>query len=148
MTNASVVSIDSAERAALVDEFGELDRLTKQFAPTAARRDDLRKIIVGWAADLPTDQNTTYDGALYQVRVSECQEERNLDVKAKRKIFGILKLWRSMELFTITLKAVIAAPELGGEVLGELASYERTGPRHLVAVAIAPAATPAEQLAA
>lgn len=131
-----------------VDEFGELDRQVKAFAPKLKRHSELQGVIRSWYQAHPPDLSALADGTLYEVHVSECGEERSLSVAAKIKIFAILKKKRFVELVSITLKAVESAPELGEALLNKLATKERTGSRKLVVVAKAPAAAVVKDKAA
>lgn len=135
-------------REQLIDEFGELDRQVTQFAPVAKRHRDLAEQIRGWYQEHPANQPAVANGYLYEVQVSACGEERVLDLKAKREIWKRLKIGRALELFSITLKAVEAAPELGKELLDKLAQKKPIGSRKLIVVAIAPAQAAVLQKAA
>ena len=121
-----------ADRSAVIDEYGELDRQVSQFEPTRKRHKELQDAIRSWHDSEPADAACSVSGRLYDVIVGMCGEERFLEPKAKAEIFKRLGRARAFQVFSITLKAVEA--ELGGVVLATLASKARTGSRKLTAV--------------
>jgi hypothetical protein len=120
-----------------IDEFGELDRKVKEFAPTAKRHEALAKTIRSWYEDYPTDEPAIAEGALYQIQVSERAEERSLGLKAKLKIYSLVGKSAFLTLVSLSLKAATTATS--EETVDKLAAKERTGSRKLVPVLKAPA---------
>lgn len=129
--------ISAPTREQLVDEFGELDRLVQQFDPTKKRHEFLKDLIRSWYVDHPAELPATAEGDTYLVQVGARGPERYFSLKSKSRIFTLLGKVRSMELFSITLKAVEEA--LGKPQLEALASKANTGSRKLVAILKAPA---------
>lgn len=116
---------------AIVDEFGEIDRLVKAFAPTLRRHEELKKQIQSLAADKPAEVDVSLDGRLYQVQISARKLERKIvDVP---RVFVMLGKKRFLELCSMTLKALESAitPDRFAEIVVE----DRTGSRTITAVA-------------
>lgn len=130
---AAPIPLDVLLRKKLVDEFGELDRQVKQFAPTVNRHKAIAEQIRGWYTSHPAASGALAPGTLYEIQVGERGEERQFSPKAKATIFRELGKAAAMSLFNITLKAAEAA--LGEERVAELVTLERTGSRKLVVVA-------------
>lgn len=133
-------------RAQQVDEFGELDRLVKAFAPKAKRHEELQKLIRSWYQAHPPEKPDVAEGVLYDVLVAECGVERTLGLKAKLKIFSIVGKAAFVSLVNLTLKAATTA--VGEPKVNELATKERTGSRKLVVVAKSPASAVVKDKAA
>ena len=133
MKAASPIPLDQILRQKLIDEFGELDRQVKQFAPTAKRHEAIAKEIRSWYVNHPAEQGALAEGTLYEVQVSARGEERQFSLKAKLQILKELGRAKAMALFTITLKA--AEEALGAARVAQLVQLERTASRKLVVVA-------------
>jgi|SRR5665647_136474 len=132
MARLQLVTLAGPTRQKIVDEFGELDRRMVEIAPLAKRYKALQETIRGWYPDHPADQPAVAEGGVYRVLVAPRGVERFFSLKAKVKIFGKLGKLKSLELFSITLKAV--ETEFGTPQLDELVSSAPTGSRKLVAV--------------
>jgi hypothetical protein len=129
-----------ANRAALIDEFGDISKLRKAFAPTEARHKQLQEEIKTWHADDDAATPFTEKGRRWQLDVSACSHVTVIDNRATYKKLG---LPRFLKAVTITLKALkellLTEPEIS-----ELTSVEQIGFRSLVAtpLVLPPAAIP------
>ena len=126
------------DRAGIIDEYGELDRRVREFLPTLKAHEAARKIITSWYATEPGDQSFRAEGTLYAVQVGPRENRRRItDMLA---VFKALGKSRFVELASIPLKALESC--LTAEALGRFLTSERTGPRDVFPVALAPAAPP------
>ncbi len=122
---------EDVSRAAIVDEYGELDRKIQEFKPTTKRYEELKKTIQGWYADLPAEQSSVAEGKLYTVQVGARENRRK--ITNMLKVYRLIGMQKFLELCSISLEAiekVIAPSRLEGII-----SSERTGPRTLRPVA-------------
>jgi hypothetical protein len=120
------------QREAICDEFGELKRKEAEFSPTATRLKILRDVIAGWVPiDHPADEGSSFCGKLYTVNVSMRQNERTPSSMAK------LLAFLGPKKFFALCKVGIGALEdlLGKAVAATWLSEDRTGSRHVTAVA-------------
>lgn len=134
---------ETAERQAIVDEFGEVKRQADLWKPTVnphlKRLSELSAIIQGWYEKHPADQADLFLGASYQLEVKPCQFERNLTVSAIRKAFDRFKKLKIFDsagkpakfdpftVFSVTQAAI--KDRLGEPFLDEIAPKQRTGRR-------------------
>jgi hypothetical protein len=125
----------SAELAAWVDEYGELDRLYDQFRPTARRRDEVRKLIEAQIVG-PDDQTVTLVGSLYKIDASP--REMKTSIRDMQRLFEALGPKRFVENCSFT----IASLEKLSIDTSELVSKARTGSRTLEPILIQPARAP------
>jgi hypothetical protein len=129
---SQIAKTDSRE--SLVDEFAELDRQVQQFAPKAARHEELKKVIKGWYEQHPADQTAVAAGNVYDVQVSAKSNERTWT--------SILKLYRALKrdaFFRICEVALGKAEEiLGKEAVAKLVTVTQSGSRRLKPVLKAP----------
>ncbi len=126
---------EAATRAALVDEFGELDRQVKAFSETAKRHESLRKTIVAWFPNLPGDQAAIISGQLYQVNVGMREEKRS--ILSMVKVFKAVGKTKFLEACSFTIDALETA--LGKVPAEAFLDRSRTGARKVTAVLNAPA---------
>lgn len=123
-------------RAALIDEYGELQRLFAGLAPQAKRLKALSKTLQGWYADEDAEKSFIALGAAYELHVSERENRRSvLDIP---RLFTHVGKTKFLEACSITLEAVerLVPVELRDVFIGQA----RTGPRTLQTVARAPVA--------
>jgi hypothetical protein len=139
--------------AAVIDRYGELLRLkaeaevriTKEVGLDLIEMEAVESEIKSWYLDHPAEQPAVAEGQQYFLEVTPCEFRRELDIKAKREIFKLLKAKLGADplgLFGITLEAV--KTHLGTAKLEELATKGRVGPRKLKAIAKAPLAQSAK----
>lgn len=127
------------DRAAIVDEYGQLDtEIESVLAPIGRkmkRRDELHAQIKGWHDESPADQTFSESGKAYRVEISQRAEETFLN---KAKLYTKLRRDKFIALCTFTLKA--AKTVLTGEEFEALTRKERTGHRKVTVVALKVAA--------
>lgn len=136
----SVVDKNAAEKAALIDEYGELDR-KKQLRDNSREEQRLKVLeatIKDWHVNDPPGEPAEDHGNLYVVSLSARENERKLSVEAQKKIFRELRKAKidPFTRFDVTLSAVES--DLGKTVLEQLATKDRTGSRKLKVIAKAP----------
>jgi hypothetical protein len=149
---ARIVAIHSANPALahqpLIDEFGELlrkvaeaeVRITREVGVDRERLEAVKELIQSWYEKTQPEIPVVEEGKAYFLEVTPREWHRDLDIKAKRKIFALLKVKLGADplgLFGMTLETV--KTQLGTAVLDSLASKDRTGARKLKAVAKSPA---------
>jgi len=142
-----------ADRQAIIDEFGEVDRLMKlwkpQVNPHAKRRTELLAVMESWYVDHPAEEGDLIEGALYQVEVKPRKKHRTMTPAAYKKAFERFRKLVALDgktpvkfdpftVFSTTLEAI--KKHLGKHFLDEIAPEEQTGTRDFIAVAKAPAA--------
>jgi hypothetical protein len=118
------------DRAAIIDEYGELSRKVREFKPTADRAAALGKTIAAWYDDKPAEDAFTASGELFTVQVSARAQKRFVsNVFRLSRILGK----RFYELATIKLEDIdkFVAPELHPNFI----SASRAGNRRVEAVA-------------
>jgi hypothetical protein len=111
-------------RAAIIDEFGNLCRLRDEFAPFEKRHGQLYKEIKTWYENEPAEKTFTEKGLRYQLDVGMQAEAKTINMRLAYKILGLEKFLKAC---TLTLKAL-------GELLGSaeidcLTTLARTGHR-------------------
>lgn len=127
-------------RAAIIDEFGDVCALRAGFAPTEKRHKQLADEIKSWYEDAAAAREFTEKGDRYQLAISMRSLAKTINIRAAYKKLGINKF---LAACTITLKAL-------GELLSEpevdaLWEEDRTGHRSYVTT---PFAVPAELMLA
>ena len=128
----AVALIPSREQ--IIDNFGELDRQIKQFAPTLKKYEELKVIIKSWYVTHPDEQPAFGDGHLYTLMVSPCEMEATPD---KRVIWKTLGAKLAVAICTVTQKAAKQALESLGksDQFEQCFTQARTGSRKLSVVA-------------
>lgn len=121
-------------RAAIIDEFGEVSRLRDDFAPTEKRYNQLRDEIKSWYEDKPADEVFIEKGVRFQLDIGACAMAKTVDVAAAYKKLGARKFFKAC---LITLKAL--AEHLGQADIEALTSEAQTGPRRFASTRIVPA---------
>jgi len=79
------ISAEHEKRAHTIDEFGELDRQLRLWAPTIRRHNELRKIIQSWFELIDPELGATAAGHAYQVIIGPKANHRLIDC---RKLFA------------------------------------------------------------
>ena len=123
------------DRAALIDEYGELSRQLDELKPAIARHRELSQILQSWYSDAPADQPDTARGRIYILQISP--RDNHTSFKDLRKVYRVLGVSKFLKLCSITLKAVKEA--VPAEVYEGLTETHRTGMRTLKTVPRAPA---------
>jgi hypothetical protein len=119
------------DRAAIIDEFGDIALKRLAFAPTEKRFKQLSDEMKSWYQDAPADKTFTEKGQRYQLDVSMCSNVTAINIRAVYKIVGIAKFLKAC---TLSLKAVgelLSVPEVAA-----VSSVERTGWRSLATTPI------------
>lgn len=146
------LAIDFAARQAILNEYGETDRLLRLWTPPvnphAARRAELHAIIQSWYVSLPAAETASLDSKQYHLDVKPCQFQRDMGPAAQAKAFrafqdldviravkGKSKLVKfdPFEVFSTTQAAITSY--LGEAFLDEIAPKQRTGQRTFSVVA-------------
>jgi len=118
-------------RAAVVDEYGELERKIALLAPTIARRDALREKILSWCAGQPADEAVTVQGAQYRIDITPCEYKRFIpNMAAVFRLFGQDKF-----LQYCTFPLGILDSQLSKAEQRAVIRKERLGSRRISAVA-------------
>lgn len=126
----NIADAKPSDCTAVLDEFGELDRRVQAFKPAASRHKLLRETILAWYPDLPGDQAASLSGQLYDVRITECDNETH--VLSMPKLFKAMGRVDFLAACKVTIKAMQA--RLGEAATALHLEKRRTGPRHVVAV--------------
>ncbi len=113
-----------ADRAAIIDEFGDIAKLRADFAPTEKRHKQLSDEIKTWYEDSPADQDFVEKGTRYQLDISPCSNVTLIDVKAAKKKLGLAKFLKCVSITLKALAVFLTEPEIA-----ELTSTEQTGYR-------------------
>lgn len=116
-----------ANRAAIIDEFGDVEKQRREFAPTERRHKQLLDEIKSWYESLPGDKDAVEKGTRYQLAISMRANATTVDVKAAHKKLGLTKFLKAC---TLTLKALgeyLSQPEIDA-----LTATDRTGSRSFV----------------
>lgn len=119
------------ERAAIVDEYGELKRQIAEQKPVVDRAKLLENTIQSWFADAPADQTFIVSGARYEAQVGMRSKKRR--IFDTLKLFAILGKAKFFEWCTVPLEVIdrIVPEGLHSSFLTE----ERTGSRSVKPVA-------------
>jgi hypothetical protein len=118
----------AADRAAKIDEFGDLDRRIADFKPVLARHSDLRSEILGWYPALGPDESTTANGSRWDVQISPCDKRRLITFAGKKRLH---KIWGIAEFLRRCSLALKALDDIPASEHADYTVQERTGPRHL-----------------
>lgn len=118
-------------RAAIIDEYGELSRQLAELDPIKSRHELLRKVIQGWFDAVPADEPAVMQGRRFTLQVSP--KENSTKLKSIRAVFREMGENKFLDHCSITLKAV--KDVLGEERFKNFATTDRTGYRTLKAVA-------------
>lgn len=121
---------ETNSRAAVIDEYGELDRRIQAFEPVRKRHESLKAQIKSWYDNDPADFEATAEGQLYTVQVSARETESTV---AMAKAYRELGKERFLAACSITIKALTEA--LGTAAALALIRKARTGSRRLKVVA-------------
>lgn len=117
------------DRAALVDEYGDLAKRAAESAPFERRLKELRAIIQSWFIDASPQTEFSVEGNRYMVTVSARECERKVDPVRLYKAVG---LKRFLKVVSVTLEAMKVA---GMEKLNILCVDTRqTGKRKLTPI--------------
>jgi hypothetical protein len=119
-------------RAAIIDEFGNLCRLRDEFAPFEKRYGQIREEIKTWYEQQPGEKVFTEKGRRYQLDVGMCANARTIDIRAAYKKLGLRKFLKDCSM---TLKAL--GEYLGQSEIDEITSESHIGPRKLTTTPIA-----------
>jgi hypothetical protein len=121
-----------AERARLVDEYGELDRQVKQFKPVADRHEAVKAIIKSWYDAEPAEAKGVIQGNRYEVQIGARAKVRSwLSLARVAKAVGGVKVL--IRLCTVSIEAVEG--KIGKEKTAELLEEDLVGTRRITAVA-------------
>jgi hypothetical protein len=131
-----VKRISPPSRAAIIDEYGELERAIAAFKPAAQRKAELEKEIASWYEDGPAEAEFTAEGRLYRVLVSPKALKR--PIFDMSKLFNLLGKAKFLQVCSVPVGAIDREipPEKHSAFLGE----ERTGRRGVESVARVPVA--------
>lgn len=121
----------STNRAALIDEYGELSRQLEEIQPVVARHKMIRSMIQSWFDSTAADEPVLLQGRRYTLQVSP--RENATTLKSIRAIFREMGESKFLDHCSITLKAVKDC--LGEAKFNQLTSVNRTGLRNLKTVA-------------
>jgi len=115
------------DRAAIVDEYGELSRRIQELKPTTARAEQLRKTIQGWYDNEPADQSFTAIGRKFSVQVSARANKRSI-----RDIFKLARvLGRQLFMSIATVRMEDLDRHLTEDQANKLIAVDQTGPRKI-----------------
>lgn len=127
--------ISNKQRAAIIDEYGELERKIAAFKPVADRAAALKKEIASWYEHQPADEVFVAEGKLYNAQVSaKALERRVFDMP---KLFSLLGRNRFLEFCKVSLAAI--DQHVASEKHPAFLHSERSGNRTVKTVAISPA---------
>ena len=119
---------DKQAAIAIIDEFGELERLVATWKPRIDRHAELRKVIEHWFSADVADESHTLDGRLYRVVASARAKRRT--IVSMQKLYKLLGLKIFLEWCTFPLTAL---DNLRVDPTG-IVVEERTGSRTVHAV--------------
>lgn len=138
-------------RSQIADEYAELlrrvaeaeVRITQEVGVDRERIVTVKALITAWYLKHPPEQGAVEEGRLCFLEATPCEYERELPLKAKRKLFKAMKAKLGADplaLFNVTQEAVKAT--LGVAAVDEYYTKERTGPRKFKVVPKGPPAVP------
>lgn len=136
----SLKPIAQMSRVEIIDELGPLEEKYEAAKPWLDRRDALRDVVrgggpkklVGWAESdkKPVAAAVQYDGARYQVQLSECANQGTIP--------GILNIFKRVGQLWFIQHAKISLTDLREKIPSAdeegLIVTEQTGPRKITAV--------------
>ena len=120
--------------AELADEYGELARRIRMYAPDLDRAEALRKQISAFYINEDPNREFLAEGKLYALRIGKRAIQRIVTAVGMRKLFK--HLGQSQFLLNCTFPM----NKLDELKLEGVVSEERTGPRKIEAIALGPAA--------
>jgi hypothetical protein len=126
--------LSSAGRGSIVDEYGALDRDVQAFSPKLRRHKELGSVIRSWFDTSDPEREYLAEGALYNVQVSACANERQ--VTSWPRVYRILGKTRFLELARITLK--LLERNIPEELHAKFIEIKPTGSRRLEPVSRSP----------
>lgn len=101
----------SPSRAAIIDEFGELDRRVAELKPVIDRHKELKQTICGWCDKIEADKGAVFEGRRYSAHVAAAKITRK--ITDKLRAFNLLKkvlgLRGAVEKVTIPLEKAVDA---------------------------------------
>jgi|SRR5579871_1129834 len=118
-------------RAQIIDRYAELDRQYRLWQPLEHEYEELKKQIKAFAAEdrKPAADPCEYNGKLFQVQLTACENESRIHVFQAFQKLGSLKFLQIAELGVQKLKAAWPTAEADG-----LITVEQTGGRKIKAV--------------
>jgi len=128
----------ASDRAAVVDEWGQLDaelaRLdaTTSYKSKERRKESLRETILSWHDKLPGDKEAIEHGTAYDVHITARDHQRVVSIAGKQKL---RKLWGVTKFFEMCVIALKQLPD-PKDSAGAYTVNDRTGPRHLKALPV------------
>ena len=120
--------------ADVVDEYGELARRIRLYAPDLERAEELRKQIGAFYLHQDPAEEFVVEGKVYMLRIGKRAINRVITVAGMKKIFNTLGKTEFLAACTFP-KNKLEELKLEGIV-----SEERTGPRKIEAIALEPVA--------
>lgn len=114
------------DRAAIIDEFGDVDKQRKAFAPIEKRYGQLRDEIKSWHDSAPGAEEFTEKGTRWQLDVGTRADVTTVKIYAVFRKLGITKFLKAC---TVTLKAL--ADFLPEAEIDQLTTVARTGSRNI-----------------
>jgi hypothetical protein len=124
--------VNQKERAAVIDELGELQREIAVFRPKLKRAEELQKQVQSWYSSEAPDKSFEADGCRYRVQVGMRENPRR--ITDMMRVFLHLGKTKFVSLASIALKDLEAVVD--GNVIDTLLTEERSGPRSVVTVAL------------
>jgi hypothetical protein len=129
------------ERAAIVNEYFDLEQLYKAFQPTSKRREQVRQEIVSWCEDPAKEYSEKTDRV--HLIISPCADKREIDTRAAYKVLGLKQFLLAAKVSMTALADYLTKP-----VIEAMAVTTQTGPRTLNPTPIVAAPVEAAKLAA
>jgi hypothetical protein len=126
------------DRASIVNEYFEVDKLHDEFAPTEKRRKQLRDEIVSWCPDATKEYSEKTDRC--HLVISACAPERKVDNAAAFKILGKPSFLKACAVSMKALAVYLTTP-----VIEALLITTITGSRTLNATPVVSAPVEAAQ---
>ena len=124
---AKVVSLKAQERAAVVDEYGRLDRELEAVKPKIKRMEQLRSQIQSWYDKEDAAAEFRADGSEYTVGVGPRTLERKIiSMKELKTRLGLVRFLQFAKFPLSVLDEIIAPADQS-----TLVSSDRTGSRRL-----------------
>jgi hypothetical protein len=115
-----------ADKAAVIDEFGDACAKVKAFEPTRKRHEQLRDEIASWYADKAADQDFAARGARYDLWVSMRSNQRKVNIAAAFRALGVRKFLKVCTVTLTALKEILSEPDAEA-----LTTESRTGYRRI-----------------
>ena len=118
----------ASERSAIIDEFGEVQRLLAPTRPLVKRESDLRKKIEGFCSNVPADEGMVLEGNVYRAIIGPRATRRT--ITGMKRLFDALGVSKFLQSCTFPLTKI---DDLGVDTDGILVE-DRSGPRTVMAV--------------